>query len=89
MTIAKHAICNYCDQEMKEGVACTLDIYNDFSDGEVRERLPNDSGTMCHDCNAPDGGLHHPGCDAERCPGCGEQAISCECDVEGEWDEDY
>jgi len=38
----------------------------------------------CHDCTTPVGGLHHPGCDAERCPRCLGQAISCGCLWEGE-----
>src|SRR5215211_6963077 len=34
----------------------------------------------CHDCGTPPGGLHHPGCDVERCPFCGWQVISCDCE---------
>jgi rRNA maturation endonuclease Nob1 len=33
----------------------------------------------CHDCNVEKGGYHHPGCDAEECPVCGGQLISCDC----------
>jgi hypothetical protein len=36
---------------------------------------------FCHDCGCPDGGFHHPGCDAERCPMCGGQLISCGCKI--------
>ena len=38
----------------------------------------------CHDCATPQGGLHHPGCDAERCPRCIGQAISCGCRWDGD-----
>lgn len=35
----------------------------------------------CHDCGAQKGEYHVPGCDVERCPACGGQSISCDCDT--------
>jgi len=31
----------------------------------------------CHDCAAKPGEMHMPGCDTERCPVCGGQAMCC------------
>lgn len=36
---------------------------------------------FCGDCSAIDGEYHIFGCDLEACPKCGNQLISCECDI--------
>ena len=39
----------------------------------------------CHDCGVVKGQFHvGPLCDVERCPRCGGQVISCECEYEGD-----
>jgi hypothetical protein len=42
----------------------------------------------CHDCAVLKGQYHVPGCDAEECPKCGGQAISCRCDPCDDADDD-
>lgn len=81
------AICKHCDKDMSEVGGC---IGLKFGAGnEQAAPIPYDGDKRCHDCNAQPGAFHHPGCDVERCPKCGGQAISCVCfDDSGHGDED-
>ena len=47
--------------------------------GQEPEDWGAESGDPCGDCRAPAGGVHHWGCDVERCGRCGGQLITCEC----------
>lgn len=69
------ATCAYCKQEMLLGVSCKKFPITRWK----IDPLPHTGTENCHDCNCPPGGYHHPGCDWEKCPRCGEQAISCDC----------
>ncbi len=55
--------------------------YGDEADDWGADRQP------CHDCAALKGQFHFVGCDVERCPQCGGQAITCDCEYEDDEDE--
>ena len=83
-------MCGACNQEMTDQVGCTLVRYTE--DETDRIPYPADEEGPCHDCGAPPGSLHHPGCDDERCPRCGGQVISCGCaepDEDAPYYDDY
>ena len=81
------AVCKFCNGEMRDDsvTTCTGNTaeLNRIGD-RTYEPVPyhpdyGDEDHRCHDCNIKRGGLHHPGCDMERCPKCGGQIISCDC----------
>jgi hypothetical protein len=84
------AICSTCQLEMHDVDSCTGThwmiggkAYQRIVAGPKGDQWPLRDG-RCHDCNVAPGGFHHPGCDAERCPRCGLQAITCTCPYDEE-----
>ena len=63
--------CSWCEEEMTVDATTTCEV----NEGAI----PWDGEGRCHDCNVAPGGLHHIGCDMDKCQLCLGQAISCGC----------
>ena len=60
--------------------------YSRIRYGEESEDWGAQRGEPCHDCGACSGQYYALGCDVERCPLCGEQALCCDHDWYGALD---
>ena len=69
------AVCTYCDHEMLSGASCTVKVLHRAGVALLLERATR----RCGDCGVDRGGLHHLGCDMQRCPECRGQLFGCGC----------
>jgi len=77
------AKCEDCGKEMasKDTKSCVHNAIQIEGKRYSRDTSPFGTGERCHDCGIEnkEGNTHHGGCDAERCPRCGGQLITCIC----------
>lgn len=75
------AECELCNREMTTAASCTVDVLIMRNERFERDRVVRPVGRdgRCGDCGVQAGGLHHLGCDLERCPRCRRQWVSCGC----------
>jgi hypothetical protein len=79
------AICNDCGQDMLKANTCTKGYIILKGKLYKRDTTDYDWNDRCHDCSIINefGHVHHDGCDVERCPRCGAQALMCDCRENG------
>jgi len=90
--LQKWPVCKICKKEEFPGEGCGISTvycndkkYERIKAGDKLDFMPNMAkDDFCHDCNVRLGQYHHFNCDAERCPACNMQMISCGCDIEFE-----
>ena len=84
-------LCEYCQRDVSQHAGCAMATYR-LGGGTIYERIRygEEYGDWvvapdlpCYGCGCPPGTWHHAGCDAEICPRCGGQAVSCPCLLNG------
>ena len=82
-------MCEFCNQDMRTADGCVEApvVISGVEYARIKfgdeENFTDycDENSRCGECNVKYGHYHHPGCDLERCPVCGLQLISCDCEI--------
>jgi hypothetical protein len=78
VTVDTMAACPDCQREMHLASSCVTTFVVVVGDKTFdRVRHPAAASDRCDSCGVKPGGVHHFGCDMERCPGCAGQLIMC------------
>ena len=78
VTVDLMAKCPDCQREMRLAPSCVADFAVVVGDKTFdRIRHPTAAAARCDACGVKPGGVHHFGCDMERCPSCDGQLIMC------------
>ena len=80
--------CPYCGNDMREGKSCEPIVIidgkkytRDNSEKDPFTSIEDQKDVACHDCGVING-IHHMGCDVERCPKHPKkQFITCDCSI--------
>ena len=78
--------CEYCNHEMS-GISCMgYFVINGIKFDRTKfGSEENNYGEICGDCSVKKDQIHHVGCNIERCPKCGGQALTCDCGKDYVW----
>ncbi len=90
MVHLEEEVCEFCGQDMTAADGCVRvpithkgKSYEPIKVGGKGDTFENAAPSMrCTDCGAKYGFYHHPGCEYEICPVCGDSAKLCCCEFD-------
>jgi len=79
MTFALFSTCGFCGQDIANPMitTCAQNAIIEFPDDSALPAIKWTGTGRCPECNVQPGGNHHPGCQLEICPKCGDPLEQC------------